>query len=329
MSASHIQPFYLAAHGAQVPRHPLKDFGLEKVQQTAAKLSGVQEAMVNHAVSDLVGTPLSEDRFREIAGLFGSMGESLAIAVAVQSEIFLHRIWEESGERPKEMEVAERFFVEQLLQIQVSISHRFINLVARLLASRCDWRKLAPTRFEQLATTPWSDDREAWLNFGKPVTASLLSWAHKIDHAAPGEICKAANDLAISTEWDALDACRGEDFHRRRPNSSVIRGVDDKSGYQIEVQDLEGRTVGRATQGQFNRYSAGDAILDERTATADNYLIVLLPALETLCELTPRAIEPATYGSHIVRSDGGYTKRIGEWSDASCSCCQTRLENQV
>jgi hypothetical protein len=235
-----LVPSYLAAHGC--PNATLAsydDLGLTSVIETSTRCSDFR-GHARHLALPMPPMALSDNPWREVFGLAGSIGESLAIAAACEVEVDLHRKARACGDLPPEMIVGQRFFSIAEGHEVLGIGHRLANLVLRGVAigeGMRDGISAQGKLFQAWAKShkPFSDARAAWVSFNRSTVDCLTRVVASSPHPALRDLAGALAALHQSAVWMAIDDSRGQDFHRWRAESSVLAGVDQQSGYFREI----------------------------------------------------------------------------------------------
>lgn len=270
--------------------------------------------------------PLAEDPWREVAGLFGSIGESLAVAIPCEVEVEMHRRAREVGDLPNSMIVGERFFAESQAQKVVELAHRAINLGFRAFALRADWKAevTGRKRYAPLVKTPFSNERSAWVTFSNGPANVLHEVCAEVGHESAIVMGRSLRDLSTSTQWLAVEEQRGQDFHRWRLESSVLAGVDATSSGVREIRDADAGVIGKAHGTGVRTYNAGNGVDEKVARIAAESLRRVAVALDQFAGGFLRCVEPLSLGAYSWSDDKGvFVQHIRPWSDVACACSRT------
>jgi hypothetical protein len=112
---------YLAAHGVPGAHQPsFAELGLEQVVVTVGRLFEMRTKVLA-SVDDFWF--YGDNPYREIAGLFGSIAESVSMCAAAEIEVEWHRRARLVGDLPEGMIVGQRFFSESSAQLLLGVGH--------------------------------------------------------------------------------------------------------------------------------------------------------------------------------------------------------------
>lgn len=316
---------YLGSYGVSEPGPSYAELGLDQIWPLIKQCSRLRDEANRMLVDPDASIPLAEDRWRQIGGLFGSVGESLGIAAACEVEVKRNEIARAAEELPAAFMISHRFFAESEGQLALSVGHRLANLVARIVALRSDWREsLANDRvLGPVFANPLADARPSWLSLTGRAAHQLAGLSDGSGHRSVGKLTAALVNLVDSPEWRNLDAQRGADFHRWRLESSVMLGVDERSGFVTELHDPNGNPIGRAFGGEATEYSAASD-LEARISTISSLALrKIIVTTADVADAWSDAVEPASFGQFHRRGEH-FVQVISSapWSEDECSCCQ-------
>ena len=323
IQSGHIQPYYLAAHGAPNTTLPsIDELDLQRAADIATRYSNIRSMMDLTVSSPNIGIPLAEDPWREVAGLFGSIAASLAITIPCEVEVEFHRRARESGDLPDAMVIGERFFSEGQAQKVIELGHRLINLGFRAFALRQDWKAaVSQSKYAVVVETPFSDKRKAWISLNQNSAKALSSLCASVGHDSAAKMGDAIDSLATSPEWKAVEEQRGQDFHRWRLESSVLAGVDASSSGARDLHDEFGEVIGKAAGAGTRQYTAGDGIDEKVAKLASQGLRRLTEALDLFADGFLACAEPLSVGAYSWSSEKGvFTRHMRSWDDTACQC---------
>lgn len=162
-----------------------------------------------------------QDRWLEIALLFGSVGESVLLAAAAEVEITLLRKALDDGRLSSGYFLALRFFAESQGQVVLSVGHRLTNLVARalMLDGSYPWGNRPPRAIHH-RFIPFSDLPADWIAIEQ--VPQLLRIAPDSPHPGHLAMANAIESLHRHQAWRSLTIQRAVDFHRSRPESPFV-----------------------------------------------------------------------------------------------------------
>lgn len=182
-------------------------------------------------------------RLYEVFGLMASIGEQFGLACTCVREF---RSWiaappnkDEDGAVGDEM--AKRAVSELLGHFVIGVAHSLFNTAARTVAIDINLHPELAKRF-RTSFPPLAGDRSHWLTFNKTNTDQLRRVARKSKTAAVRAVADPVYTFARTDAWARLDELRGEDFHRWRPQSAGIAGVEKHQPW-IPSSDGESHTL--------------------------------------------------------------------------------------
>ncbi len=327
-----IVPLYLAAHGAPNVAIPtVAELGLGGAESTAFACFDTRTRVLicmDGPLSSISGRG-HIDRWREIAGIWGSLGESIGLSVGARVEVEFLRRAIAVGDLPREMILGQRFFSESLGQLILGSGHRLANLVVRMLSE-------SPENLYGInddprlgaALTPFAEDRRAWLSAREVVTR--LSKKAATHHTAVAVIVDTLIALIDSQDWITLDEQRGVYFHRLRPESEVLAGVDKDSGYTRRTLGADGIAICWDSVADFVPYTAADGLHELVDATTTAAAEQLCSTVDQINEAFYIAIEPLSGGRYSSSSGRNITQHLigPAWDPANCACCCEALDSE-
>jgi hypothetical protein len=319
--AKHFQPPRLAAHTTErIPT--FKDLDLAGADAVARRYSDIRSKLDRSVTSPDPTTPLGADPWREVAQLFGSIGESLTLAIGCEIEIEIHRQARNDGRAPEQMIVGERFFAESEAQRVFELGHRAINLGFRAFALRAEWRNKTTTKNLAIVAAPFSTSPENWASLTEGKAEGFRELCANVDHPSAVKMACALKSLEASTEWRAVVEQRGRDFHRGRLESAVLAGVDVGSSGFENMLNTDGKVIGTRKKMGTSKYIAADHLEEQVTQIAHDALRRLVEALESFADGFLACIEPLSSGSYTWSFENStISSHLRDWDDASCSCC--------
>jgi hypothetical protein len=233
------------------------DLGIDSAAEEAREWYGFRDSL---AFQEVASTWLSHqtDRWTELAGLAGSIGEVLSLACAAEVEAALLERGIISGALPEQEGLGRRAFGEMEGYFVMSAAHKLTNWCARagMLATGYPWGwEGSPKRLRQRLPV-FSENPRQWCRAedGKVVGEIL----HRSGDAALQAAADALISFLTSPEWIALTSQRGEDFHRWRYESPYVTAVSKSSRW---VNDPGSRT--RTIALGLPAYTVASAIVDE------------------------------------------------------------------
>jgi hypothetical protein len=250
--------------------------------------------------------PHQTDRWTELAGLAGSLGEVVSVACAAEVEAQLLADAIAAGELPPPFGLGRRAFGEAEGYFVISAAHKLANWCARALMLARDY--------------PWdgTGDPKALRQRFDVFSELPGHWIFATEGVAVGAIAGRAEDEGVralgvgltqfveSEPWTSLYRQRHEDFHRWRYESPYVAGVDKSSAW---IDDPEKR-VRTLPFGGGRQYTEATGIVDEVCQMAHAALIRLGTAMTTVREGFTDALPFLSEGAFVVnrRADGSVTK---------------------
>ncbi len=320
---------YLAAHGATDVAQPThEDLDLDGVLDAAKRCADFRSNGRFIALPVPSAMALRDDPWREVFGLAGSIGESLMLAAGCEIEVEWHRRARGVEALPPQFVVGQRFFSTAELQEVLGVGHRLLNLVLRAVAIEPDLRDCiaAEKALKRWAAVhrPFLDDRRAWESLNATTVGALRQATAHSPHPAIRSLVDALLDLVTSKAWEDLAQSRGRDFHRWRAESSVLAGLDDRSGHIRAVLGPDGTVHGHAFTDLPARYEMADGLEEETAGLARAALIVVAAASDRVLAAMVSAVEPLSRGRLMPESGNLLSVRIGGlWDETRCGCCSS------
>jgi len=313
---------YLGARATPVPSY--EDAGLNSTIDAAKTCFNLRSDGLFLGTRLMAGG-LAENPWREVCGLVGSIGESLVLAAACGVEAEAHKRAIASGDEPDGMVIAQRFFANAQGQEIVAVGHRLANVAIRALAIDPGLRARMetcgePARGWAKAHAPNSSTRRAWLSLNKTTVDALRCVVAQTRHRAIFNVAEEVAHLQYSGEWRELEDIRGESHHRWRPESPVVTGLDQESGYVQEIRDNAGNVAGEAMLAEPAPYKRGVGMEVRDSEVARRALRTVTETITPFITAVRAAAEPITRGR--LNLAGGVSNRLGNvWDDATCGCC--------
>lgn len=165
--------------------------------------------------------PYSANRIIEIHGIIGAIGEQLGLAWTSEQDVQRMR----KTARYREVEhntLIQRALAEVTGHFVLGASHSTANLILRtLIINQSASKYLVSLKRHKNAAgfVPGSDDRFAWLTLNQQMTTELDEAAKLSGNRFMVELANVLNSFRQSSAFVDLDARRGMDYHRRRPQS--------------------------------------------------------------------------------------------------------------
>lgn|GEM_PF-6712246 len=165
--------------------------------------------------------PREPNRILEIMGLMGGMGEQLSLAWTFEQDA--QRFVATAASREAEHQLLiQRALCESSGHFILGATHSLGNLVLRLLLLNNDAAvHLAGTKPYRRSNgfRPTADDRFSWLTLNGDLVGLLQPAAAAGTNRFMTQAVDVVATLLASTGFQDLDARRGMDYHRRRPQS--------------------------------------------------------------------------------------------------------------
>lgn len=272
------------------------------------------------------------EALREALGLIGSVHESLIVASGCEVELECHRqVVDADPAAGAAMEMARRFFAIAEGNELLGVGHRLINAVVRAFFVDPALRSVLATEMRSWSDQyqPFDLERASWLPLNKQARSKVTKVAARSGHRAIQCLAAELEHLEQSPEWQDLSERRGEVFHRSRPESSNVTGVDMGTGYHRSLYDADGRQVGYSYGTSLNRYANGDHRERMETHAARAALRVMANSARRIAIELAATVEPLTCGRWAIRRHGAKLRvqqRIGgHWDRFSCGCCDDEI----
>ena len=224
-----------------------------------------------------------EGRAFALAGQMAAVGEQLGLAYGAGVEVALWDEHRQEAEDVAEIEMGTRAMAEAQSYFLMGAAHGLANVCLYALAmdntllahlQRDLGRKDPSSRFQ-----PFSDNRADWISMNPNNAEKLLSCAKTSSSSFEVRAMVTTVDaFARSSEWADLETRRSEDFHRWRPQSHGMAGVEKASPWNREGHT---RSLG---VGPMPTYGSAEGLAQEVAATADRAMIRLAEAMGRFME---------------------------------------------
>jgi hypothetical protein len=234
------------------------DLGLDSVALEAREWFRLRDSVAFLEVASL-WYPHQTDRWTELAGLAGSIGEVVSVACAAEVEAVLLERGIASGALQEPLGMGRRAFGESEGSFVMSAAHKLTNWCARaaMLSPDYPWGWGGSPNCLRQRFSVFSENIEQWLMAKKgTAVADILSRARD-----PG-LAQVADALTVfldSSEWKELSSQRGEDFHRWRYESPYVTAIAKASRW-IDDPTRRTRTLPIGTAPE---YTVATAIVDD------------------------------------------------------------------
>lgn len=175
---------------------------------------------VTHVIEPRQGTaPRDPNRIVEIHGLMGAIGEQLGLAWTAEQDV--QRLMQtRSGRDGTHHRLVARAQAELAGYFVLGAAHSLANLVLRVLLLNADAAAALARAFERANGFPaGSDDRDAWPTLNDRLLSALRRAASASANSAMSRAVDFVESFDKGDALRALDARRGMDYHRRRPQS--------------------------------------------------------------------------------------------------------------
>jgi hypothetical protein len=235
------------------------------------------------------------EAWREIGLLMGSVGESVMLAAAAQTEIEALRGAVRAGAIPHSCVLALRFFAEGQSHLLISVSHRLTNIALRglMLAKGYPW-STTDRRVPAVPAAPYSPEKKDWIQFSlSPVLVELAEGSGIPSLTA---LAATVSSLASDPAWQELQHHRDEDFHRAREESPLV--FDSRRAPVWRETGPGQRTLSMSWR--------PDPSADEALAWADSICSVPQQAMKALAPLLSRFADTWADCMHDL-SDGRFS----------------------
>jgi hypothetical protein len=184
---------------------------------------------------------LPDGRVLEVVGHMAALGEQLGLALTCSRDA--HRWLTEKATsigRP----LGARALAEMTGYYVLSASHGLANITLRALLIGKPTRPLVEAAFPAAkGFPPFSEERDAWKSLSPFVVTKLSDVADQAGVPAAVDLVAVLSTLSGDSRWEALDARRGVDFHRWRPQS-ITGGVAAKNPWTAQPDGSRTMSVG-------------------------------------------------------------------------------------
>ncbi|MDQ3481714.1 MAG: hypothetical protein M3423_10380 [Actinomycetota bacterium] len=213
----------------------------DRIQREAKEWQNAAQMADWLKVRAAVGGGLA-DRWSELAMLFGSAGETLALACGARGEIAAWQTFRATGEPSLLSGIGMRAFTEMEAYYLLGCGHRLINVTAKLLAVDETVHDAFQSKFKT-TFEPFSNAQRDWLPLNESKATALNEIAGASQHASLQMSAKPITRLVADVRWTVLTEQRHVDFHRWRPQSPGVlvhpprsfREPTSDGGYAISV----------------------------------------------------------------------------------------------
>jgi hypothetical protein len=231
--------------------------------------------------------PHQEDRWQEIGGLFGSIGEVVITAASAAVEIELLESAIAARTIDASYGIARRFFAESQGTFLISAAHKMANLTLRTLMLHKEYPFDVKVKTALRAPVPpFSDDRRHWIGYyDHPVLTAL---AESSPHEQLRNLVTVLVALVSGPQWAALDDQRGQDHHRWRTESPYVRSTPRRSMWKSS-----------AGTRQFEPpppFATSPTMVDSIVGTSKDAISVLTPAMREFRVAWLECVEPLSGG---------------------------------
>lgn len=177
---------------------------------------------------------IGRDRVYELLGCMSSTGERFGLAIAAGNEVALwnrHRS-DVGSERDRlaQLEMSLRAMAELFGYYLLGTGHMLAAIVMRALSLE---EELRPRLLDTLGASCVVDSRNLsdWPSLNIDNCRRLRRVARDSKTDTLKVIVEPITNIVQSSSWAMLDAIRGEDYHRRRPQTALVDGVPPGSAW--------------------------------------------------------------------------------------------------
>lgn len=297
---------HIGAHGGGIEFRPaLDELGIDEVHRCCDRAWAYSRSDFEPSLE----VPTQTSQWRETCALAGSMAESVMLATASYIEAEWHSRLIAAGKEPAGMALAQRHLADVAIDSAVSVGHRLINFVARVVRTTPEGRVELAKKFPRLDDTylPFvTDDKHAWLSLSAETVNQLRSVA---PDAHRGSIT-VLTDLVRSQSWQSLVGMRGENFHRWRKEHESVVGVDRDSGRVRDIVDAEGRVTGKRYYAESRPHTVGRGLTERTTRVAGDGLRTIATSLESVITDTLEILPQLAHGYRLEIDYSGKSRTI-------------------
>lgn len=206
------------------------------------------------------------NRLLEVHGLAGAIGEQLGLAWTAEQDV--QRLVATAPRRePEHQRFIQRAVTEVSAHFLLGGSHSLANLVLRLLLLNPNAAQTIKAAYPGAAGFPaFSDDRQAWISLNRDNVRKIRRAARVSGNRFMSEITDPVRALLQSSGFHDLEARRGMDYHRRRPQSVIHTSP---------------REAALTRTGDLNIFEMPSGQL-EPLADADHLHVLVVAAMESL-----------------------------------------------
>jgi hypothetical protein len=249
--------------------------------------------------------PHQRDRWTELAGLAGSLGEVVSVACAAEVEAQLLSDAIAAGELPPPLGLGRRAFGETEGYFVISAAHKLANWCARalMLARAYPWDWVGDPKALRQTFDVFSELPAHWIFATQGVAVTVI--AGRAEDEGVRALGVGLEQFVKSEPWTSLYGQRGEDFHRWRYESPYVVGIDKSSAW---IDDAERRV--RTLPFGGGQYTEAAEIVDDVCQMAHAAIVRLGSAMTTVRDGFTDALPFLSEGAFVVnrRADGSVTK---------------------
>jgi hypothetical protein len=204
----------------RAPRRFIQDVGV-RWQLMSARGSWSETASMASGGWRQHSREFRADAINELAGLMGSVGEQITLAWAAEQDV---QRWLRSRRDPYHRTMGTRALAELSMHFSLGAAHGFANAVLRvlLLDDRIRDVLVAAQGRNGPGYRPLSTDRRDWHTFSPNSQRPWTDLPRLVDSANSTPAVRLVRELELlrgAHRFAAMDARRGMDYHRQRPQS--------------------------------------------------------------------------------------------------------------
>jgi hypothetical protein len=159
------------------------------------------------------------NRLLELHGLAGAIGEQLGLAWTAEQDV-QRFIATSAGRLTEHQRLVQRALAETAAYFLLGASHSLANMVLRIVILNPDALKLLSARRPRANGYPvFSDEHGAWVSLNREEVRDIRAAANVTNNRFMISAVDHIAALRKSTGFVDLEARRGMDYHRRRPQS--------------------------------------------------------------------------------------------------------------
>lgn len=226
---------------------------------------------------------IPEGRLTETIGRMAATGEQLGLASTCSRDA---RRWLAQPSDTISGPIAARSLAEITGYYTLSSGHGLANITLRTLLLDVSAAASLNAKYKEAAGfPPFTDDRAAWRPLSHQLVEALRNAAQVVQQPTVSSLVGVLADLVTDPRWIALEARRGADFHRWRPQS-IAGGVPQKSPWSQLPHGQRSMTVGISNGFVPPDHEAlvteADDALDALTAAMDEWMALFPSATRDL-----------------------------------------------